>query len=114
MEICGKSPDLKILRCDFMINDVPKRVDGCNNYILPNVVNYGVFGEYCLTFKANKTIKFINPESHIGGLKKIGFFFYMNTSFVEAKTLGIASLNVQLTPPGNIGFDLLLISIYFK
>jgi hypothetical protein len=101
IEICGTSPDLKILRCDFITNNNEnKQIDGCNNYILPNVVDYDIYGEYCLTFKANKTIKFIKPDDPIGGLQKIGFYFYENTTTAEVKALGIASLAIQLTPPG--------------
>lgn len=41
----------------------------------------------CLTFKANKTIKFTNPNRRMGGLKKIGFYFYENTTVAEVKHL---------------------------
>ncbi|GBB85253.1 hypothetical protein RclHR1_11810001 [Rhizophagus clarus] len=102
VEICGTSPDLKILRCDIETNNngyTP--IDGCNKYLLPGIIDYGIFGDYCLTFKANKTIKFVNPESSMDGLRKIGFYFYENATSAEAKTLGIASLTIQLTPPGN-------------
>ncbi|RGB36265.1 hypothetical protein C1646_667090 [Rhizophagus diaphanus] len=97
--ICG-TPELRILRCDLKTyNNIGERIDGCNNYILPNADDYGIFKSHCLTFKANKTIKFVKPNSDIDGLQKIGFYFYDNTTAAEMNALGIASLTIQLTPP---------------
>ncbi|PKY55437.1 hypothetical protein RhiirA4_427510 [Rhizophagus irregularis] len=97
--ICG-TPELRILRCDLKTHsNIGERIDGCNNYILPSAADYGIFKSHCLTFKANKTIKFAKPNSDIDGLQKIGFYFYDNTTAAEMNTLGIASLTIQLTPP---------------
>ncbi|POG63379.1 hypothetical protein GLOIN_2v1845965 [Rhizophagus irregularis DAOM 181602=DAOM 197198] len=94
--ICG-TPELRILRCDLKThNTVRERIDGCNNYILPNAADYGVFKDYCLTFKANEAIKFTKPE--IGGYDEIGFSFYDNTTASEAGTIGIASLTILIIP----------------
>ncbi|CAB4482312.1 unnamed protein product [Rhizophagus irregularis] len=98
--ICGASPELRILRCDLIANNDEKTpIDGCNSYLPPNVIDYDIYRDNCLTFKANKTIKFVKPNSGIDGLQKIGFYFYDNTTAAEMNTLGIASLTIQLTPP---------------
>jgi hypothetical protein len=92
---------LRILRCDLITNDDEnKQINDCNDYMLPNIIDYGIYGANCLTFKANKTIKFIKPGNSTSGLKKIGFYFYMNKTAAEINALGIASLTIQLTPPG--------------
>ncbi|PKY57108.1 hypothetical protein RhiirA4_477950 [Rhizophagus irregularis] len=97
--ICG-TQELKILRCDLKANHVIKeQIDGCTNYILPNAADYGVFKNHCLTFKANKTIKFTKPDSDIAGYDQIGFSFYDNTTAAEAGTIGIASLTILIIPP---------------
>ncbi|CAB4482313.1 unnamed protein product [Rhizophagus irregularis] len=94
--ICG-TRELKILRCDLITNNVENsQLNGCNNYVLPDVVDYDIYREHCLTFKANKTIKFTKPD--IGGLNKIGFYFYDNTTATEANTIGIASLTILVIP----------------
>ncbi|CAB4428361.1 unnamed protein product [Rhizophagus irregularis] len=94
--ICG-TQELKILRCDLKANHVvAEKIDGCNNYILPNVTDYGVFRKNCLTFKVNKTIKFTKPDSGIAGYDQIGFYYYDNTTIAEAGTIGIASLTILI------------------
>ncbi|CAB4431811.1 unnamed protein product [Rhizophagus irregularis] len=98
--ICGTSPELRILRCDLIANNGEKTpINGCNGYIPPNIIDYDIYRDHCLTFKANKTIKFVKPNSGMDGLQKIGFYFYDNTTAAEMNTLGIASLTIQLTPP---------------
>ena len=62
------------------------------------MVNLGKNRDYCYAFKTNKDIKFAHPD--LDGLQKIGFYFYMNTTAAETERIGIASLSVQLTPPG--------------
>ncbi|PKY60939.1 hypothetical protein RhiirA4_485272, partial [Rhizophagus irregularis] len=99
IEICGTSQDLRILRCDFTSNNDSKQIDGCSDYLFPSVIDYSVYNKHCLNFKANKTIKFINPDSSISGLQRIGFYFYVNTTATaEVQTFGIASLAIQLVP----------------
>ncbi|CAB5383320.1 unnamed protein product [Rhizophagus irregularis] len=94
--ICG-TKELKILRCDLKANHVvAEKIDGCNNYILPNVTDYGVFRKNCLTFKVNKTIKFTKPDSGIAGYDQIGFYYYDNMTIAEAGTIGIASLTILI------------------
>ncbi|CAB4481430.1 unnamed protein product [Rhizophagus irregularis] len=94
--ICG-TKELKILRCDLKANHVvAEKIDGCNNYILPNVTDYGVFRKNCLTFKVNKTIKFTKPDSGIAGYDQIGFYYYDNVTIAEAGTIGIASLTILI------------------
>uniref|UniRef100_U9UJR7 Uncharacterized protein n=1 Tax=Rhizophagus irregularis (strain DAOM 181602 / DAOM 197198 / MUCL 43194) TaxID=747089 RepID=U9UJR7_RHIID len=94
------SPELRILRCDLIANNGEKTpIDGCNSYLPHNVIDYDIYRDHCLTFKANKTIKFAKQNSGIDGLQKIGFYFYDNTTAAEINTLGIASLTIQLTPP---------------
>lgn len=101
IEICGTSPDLKILRCDFTLNNGYKQIDGCSDYLFPSVIDYSVYNKHCLTFKTNKTIKFVKPDSPISGSQRIGFYFNVNTTAtVEVQTFGIASLATQLIPPG--------------
>ncbi|CAB4390513.1 unnamed protein product [Rhizophagus irregularis] len=73
-----------------------KKLMGCNNYILPNVTDYGVFRKNCLTFKVNKTIKFTKPDSGIAGYDQIGFYYYDNMTIAEAGTIGIASLTILI------------------
>ena len=93
------NPRIKILRCDLKTHNVIReRIDGCNNYILPSTADYGLFKSNCLTFKANKTIKFTKPD--IGGYDEIGFSFYENTTTSEADTIGIASLTILIIPSG--------------
>jgi hypothetical protein len=92
--ICG-TEELQILRCDLKANHAIK--GGCNNYILPNVSNYGVFKKNCRTFKINKTIKFSTKPD---GYDQIGFYFYDNTTALEAETIGIASLTILIIPSG--------------
>ena len=99
MEICATSTSLQILRCDFIMkNRSNNQVDRCNDYIVYDLINLGKHREFCYTFKANKTIKFAHPN--LDGLQRIGFYFYENTTEAEAKKLGIASVSIQLTSPG--------------
>ncbi|PKY55436.1 hypothetical protein RhiirA4_474892 [Rhizophagus irregularis] len=99
--ICGASPELRILRCDLIANNGEKTlIDGCNSYVPPNLIDYDIYRDHCLTFKANKTIKFAKQNSGTDGLQKIGFYFYDNKTAAEMNTLGIASITIQLTPPG--------------
>jgi hypothetical protein len=91
---------LKILRCNFKTHDNEEQHDGCNNYILPDATDYEVYRDNCFTFKANKTIKFTKPGSGIGGLNKIGFYFYDNTTAAEANSIGVASLTILVIPSG--------------
>ncbi|CAB4432010.1 unnamed protein product [Rhizophagus irregularis] len=97
--ICG-TPKLNILRCDLKANHtVKEKIEGCNNYILPNVSDYGVFKKDCLTFKTNKTIKFsTKPDSDIAGYDQIGFYFYDDTTALEVGTIGMASLTILIIP----------------
>ncbi|GBB86830.1 hypothetical protein RclHR1_13280002 [Rhizophagus clarus] len=100
MKICGATPDLLILRCDFIMKDGNNnQVNNCNDYISSAVTDLGTHRNFCYTFKANKTIKYVHPDKPLDGLTKIGFYFYENTTAAEANALGIASLSIQLISP---------------
>ena len=99
--MCGKSSEIKILRCDFITDNKPvEKKDNCNDYIFFKITNYEIYGNYCRIFKANKTIKYINKDKSIDGLQKIDFYFNINTTQAEANAIEIASLSIQLTSPG--------------
>ncbi|CAG8772829.1 25960_t:CDS:2 [Gigaspora margarita] len=102
IEICTNSGnDLIILRCDFKWSDQSiKRIDNCSDYIIPETIDLGSHRNSCNTFKANKTIKYTNPNNPSKGLSQIGFYFNIpNISTEEATNIGIASLSIQLTSP---------------
>ncbi|GBC04345.1 hypothetical protein RclHR1_05630002 [Rhizophagus clarus] len=100
MKICGTTQEMTILRCDLIMkNDKNNKIDYCSDYISPTTTNLGDRRECCYTFKANKTIKYANPDKHIDGLKRIGFYFYENKTAAEEKVIGIASLSIQLLSP---------------
>ncbi|GBB86831.1 hypothetical protein RclHR1_13280003 [Rhizophagus clarus] len=100
IKICGTAPDLLILRCDFIMKyGNNNQINNCSDYISPSVTNLGTYRNFCYTFKANKTIKYVHPDKPIDGLTKIGFYFYVNTTAAEVNALGIASLSIQLISP---------------
>ena len=98
--MCATSQTFNLLRCDLSwANSTKTSYNNCSEYMLPSARNYGLFGQYCLTFKANRTIMFSDKNKNdMSGLSKIGFYFNVGTT--GNSTLGAASLTVQLTPPG--------------
>ncbi|CAG8614877.1 5920_t:CDS:2, partial [Dentiscutata heterogama] len=76
------------------------RINNCSDYIINEVVSLGAHRNACKTFKANKTIKYTDPNKSLNGLREIGFYFNIpNISAEEATNIGIASLSIQLTSP---------------
>ncbi|CAG8550085.1 14868_t:CDS:2, partial [Gigaspora rosea] len=100
VEICSNSGSL-ILRCDFKwLDQTVTRINNCSDYIIPEAVSLGVHRNACKTFKANKTIKYTDPNKSLNGLREIGFYFNIpNISAEEATNIGIASLSIQLASP---------------
>ncbi|KAF0431896.1 hypothetical protein F8M41_005364 [Gigaspora margarita] len=99
--ICSSFQGLNILRCDFKWNDLKvSNFDNCSNYIAPEVQNFGDRRDFCRIFRANKTVKYTDPEKELYGLRKVGFYFQItNLTDAEEASLGIASISIQLTSP---------------
>ncbi|CAG8785947.1 11935_t:CDS:2 [Gigaspora margarita] len=64
------------------------------------VQNFGDRRDFCRIFRANKTVKYTDPEKELYGLRKVGFYFQItNLTDAEEASLGIASISIQLTSP---------------
>ncbi|CAG8715196.1 6066_t:CDS:2, partial [Dentiscutata erythropus] len=63
-------------------------------------MDFGDRRDFCRMFRANKTVKYTDPEKEVYGLRRIGFYFQItNLTAAEETSLGIASISIQLTSP---------------
>jgi len=96
--MCSKGY-FEILACNTKLNNNSNIQDGCMKYISNFKQDSGNedYRNYCRTFKADETMKFIDKKPN--GLNKLTFWFKVNSTEAEAKPIGVALINMNFSSP---------------